>query len=225
MPNYVYNDIKIYGKEKDLDIFKNDVCIAGESVFSFTKLVPKPEDTSDLDDDFLPGWYRWGLRNWGTKWDCWDAELSEEKDHLKYKFITAWSPPFPIYDKLMKLYYQLIFDIVSYEPMNYWACELEAKNGEYTKIIEEAMEPLPVEPLEWGNFSVEKMICTRKDVLNNRTHVSIKDIFCESFPNNKNLTTSMNLSGSIQSNNENTSAGILLDDLDDDALLAELDNM
>ena len=97
MSNWVYNYMKVYGEDEELKKFKENVALNDDVVFSFKKFIERPEDTSSWAAEGFPGWYIWGLKNWGTKWDCWDAELSEEKDHLAYKFITAYNLPYPIY--------------------------------------------------------------------------------------------------------------------------------
>jgi hypothetical protein len=131
MPNWVYNYIKVTGKKENLERFKDDVALSDQKVFSFDKFVLKPEDTSSWAISGFPGWYVWGLENWGTKWDCWDAELSEEKDHLSYKFITAWSAPYPIYEKMIDTYKELNFKIDIWESVNYWTVEIATSGGKY----------------------------------------------------------------------------------------------
>ena len=120
MSNWVYNYIKVYGKDEELKKFKEDVALNNDIVFSFEKFVARPEDTSSWAASGIPGWYMWGLENWGTKWDCWDSELNEKKDHLEYKFITAWDAPYPIYDTMIEKYKKLNFNIDIWESVNYW---------------------------------------------------------------------------------------------------------
>jgi len=215
MPNYVYNEMSVYGKKQKLNEFKKHVAGKNRSGFGFENIIPKPNDTSSWADEFFPGWNNWSCENWGTKWNAWDTELTEEKNYLRYTFTTAWSPPFPIYDKLIETYSPLTFEIVSYEIINNWAYELEAKNSKYTKIIEETMEPLPMESLEWSNFLVEKMLCSRKDLLNNRIHVSIKEVIWKSCTKG---------TAASASENTNLESDCNVEDEDED-ILRELDNM
>lgn len=45
-------------------------------------------------------WYSWSCDNWGTKWNAYNSKVSEEQ----IKFDTAWSHPFPIIDKLSRMF-------------------------------------------------------------------------------------------------------------------------
>lgn len=50
-------------------------------------------------------WYDWSVANWGTKWNAYGFE--PDTDHSKEKeirFLTAWSAPHPILEKLAKLF-------------------------------------------------------------------------------------------------------------------------
>lgn len=54
------------------------------------------------------GWYEWSCANWGTKWDAYEYEFrSREPGRFVFKFETAWSPPWPIFDKLAELWPEL----------------------------------------------------------------------------------------------------------------------
>ena len=47
-----------------------------------------------------PTWYKWCIKNWGTKWSL--EEGSKLKDTNKLVFETAWSAPHPIMETLSK---------------------------------------------------------------------------------------------------------------------------
>jgi hypothetical protein len=216
MPNWVYNYIKVHGKDEELKNFKEDVALNNDVVFSFEKFEAKPEDTSSWAAEGFPGWYIWGLEKWGTKWDCWDSKLNEEKDYLKYKFITAWNAPYPIYEKMIETYKKLNFNIDVWESVNYWTVEITTSGGEYTKY----------------NFQDTALVHWKKnlyidfeyieDVLNDN---NIEIIKSEIYKKDENLTASIRLSGSNKSYSHNASAGYLFDDLDDDDILAGLEHM
>lgn len=60
--------------------------------------LPTLQDFADRIRDNLArygseDWYDWRIRNWGTKWNTYDASLSESPGQLVYTFLTAWSPP------------------------------------------------------------------------------------------------------------------------------------
>lgn len=82
-------------------------------------------------------WYRWNIKNWGTKWDCYQVEYIEMKNvcstnqifsnldiddisslkikHRKnvccltFRFETAWSTPSPVFSKLSGLFDVVLF--------------------------------------------------------------------------------------------------------------------
>ena len=48
-------------------------------------------------------WYDWSLKNWGTKWNAYDASVEvDTKDTLEVDFSTAWSAPIPIFLEIQK---------------------------------------------------------------------------------------------------------------------------
>ena len=67
MPEYVDTEIIIYGKRKDLEIFKEEVSETHlpkeyNSVFSFNKIIPMPENFSDYENSGpAPGRYYWQI--------------------------------------------------------------------------------------------------------------------------------------------------------------------
>lgn len=46
-------------------------------------------------------WYSWSCANWGTKWNAYSQENLEP---YKISFDTAWSSPFPVIEKLSKMF-------------------------------------------------------------------------------------------------------------------------
>lgn len=46
-------------------------------------------------------WYDWCINNWGTKWNAMDTQIRCDDE---ISFLTAWSPPDPIYLKLSEMY-------------------------------------------------------------------------------------------------------------------------
>lgn len=51
-------------------------------------------------------WYEWSVDNWGTKWNAYGFEdienfKTEETEGCIITFNTAWSPPLPIFQKLI----------------------------------------------------------------------------------------------------------------------------
>jgi hypothetical protein len=74
-------------------------------------LIPMPEElegTSGFDENGASGWYAWRCDNWGTKWDIYEAHCDRmDANTLVLAFFTAWSPPFPIYDKLTDMGFEV----------------------------------------------------------------------------------------------------------------------
>lgn len=48
-----------------------------------------------------PTWYDWCTNNWGTKWNAMDTHIVSNDE---INFLTAWTPPDPIYLKLSEMY-------------------------------------------------------------------------------------------------------------------------
>ena len=97
-----------YGKETNLIGEKSKIGKVGELPIKDEEF---PEElgtfwkfasTGKQDDR----WYSWQLRNWGTKWNTYDDELSYIDDDtcLYYHFDTAWSPPEEAIEALRKIY-------------------------------------------------------------------------------------------------------------------------
>jgi hypothetical protein len=71
--------------------------IDGEPTISFQKIRPMNEEllntecpTSVTSNKIgMPDWYKWRLKNWGTKWEAYDGSWIDGY----HAFTTAWSPP------------------------------------------------------------------------------------------------------------------------------------
>lgn len=58
-------------------------------------------------------WYSWNLANWGTKWSAYQCSiLKNTKTEVRILFDTAWSPPFPIFRKLVSFHPELKLDVL-----------------------------------------------------------------------------------------------------------------
>ena len=68
-------------------------------------LIPEPRDD---EGEPTSGWYDWRIENWGTKWDVYNATCDRmDANTLVLNFYTAWSPPIPIYDKLVDMGFEV----------------------------------------------------------------------------------------------------------------------
>ena len=71
-------------------------------------LIPMDEALLDNDAHAGDGWYTWRLQNWGTKWDVYESHCTRfDANTLQLYFYTAWSPPMPIYDKLVDMGFEV----------------------------------------------------------------------------------------------------------------------
>jgi hypothetical protein len=62
------------------------------------------EGKKALENEKLYGvtdWYEWSCKHWGTKWNSSDAFSDSPKEMT---FDTAWSSPFPVIEKLSKMF-------------------------------------------------------------------------------------------------------------------------
>ena len=66
-------------------------------------------------------WYDWRVKNWDTKWDAYDVEVTDDDpDQFEVTFNTAWSPPEAICNALREQYPDLSISWFYDEP----GCEL-----------------------------------------------------------------------------------------------------
>lgn len=115
MPNNT--DVRVYidhTNKKRIDdmenIFSND--------YPFNQIIPMPDDIErgNLTMDQRKAtngrnWYDWSIENWGTKWDAYELRVQRLSDTSLYVMMeTAWSPPIPIFEKLV----ELGFDVSAY---------------------------------------------------------------------------------------------------------------
>jgi hypothetical protein len=77
----------------------NDEELLGEG-FTMEKLTE--DELNELDDKYgAHDWYAWSNLNYGTKWgDCDTVCTRVDKNTLVYTFQTAWSPSFPMTQKI-----------------------------------------------------------------------------------------------------------------------------
>lgn len=128
MPNWCENKVTIVGGAAEI----NRLLSWAKSGSFFNNIVPMPPA---LLENFVhgdpriamnkklfgyDGWYDWRLAKWGTKWDIDpnDIIIEEEIDGpnatLKMTFLSAWSPPIPIYHALVAMGFKV--QAAWYEP-------------------------------------------------------------------------------------------------------------
>ena len=110
MPNHVTTTIHMKGSQNDLNKLrrlvdteeyprKNSV---ETSAFDFEVIIPG--GTASNKD-----WYNWRCENWGTKWNSYDANWSE--DNTCVSFQTAWSMPYPLLQAVALMFPNITFVI------------------------------------------------------------------------------------------------------------------
>jgi hypothetical protein len=182
MPNWVFNNVSISGKEEDLKKFMEK---AGKPYMTYHKGVRYQDaegnwkyDADKIDEhlkespisfmnfatpedidayfgasDYKPegydklsteermavamrfssdGWYDWNVRNWGTKWDACNPEITSDdpsSGSISYSFDTAWSPAEGAYRAMVEQHPELSFEFHCEEEQG-WGVEFEGTDGE-----------------------------------------------------------------------------------------------
>lgn len=75
-------------------------------------------------------WYDWAIKNWGTKWGCYDNKY----DDSTYRFTSAWGP---VSGDIMDMFLNDVptFDYY-YEEEQGWGAEYEVVDGELINTLE-----------------------------------------------------------------------------------------
>ncbi|HKD36266.1 MAG TPA: hypothetical protein VKB78_05680, partial [Pirellulales bacterium] len=77
-------------------------------------------------------WHEWCSDHWGTKWNAYDAGVTNNEDgSLHVNFDTAWSFPFPIFEKLVVDFSTLDFKGSAEEPNVEIFIKFEGRNGKF----------------------------------------------------------------------------------------------
>jgi hypothetical protein len=155
MPNWVSNNLRITGSSEEIKNFKerasqpNTTHWDGKTeqeheVLSFMNFIAPPQEaiasgeyygTHGWEDGKQTGntknnWYEFNNREWGTKWDASDADLTEDSTYaLTYYFQTAWSMPTPVFEVMASEHPNLVFSITCVEEQG-WGVEYESVDGE-----------------------------------------------------------------------------------------------
>lgn len=80
--------------------------------------------------------YHWNIINWGTKWDIYHDNITEETldwtegcDSIFIDFDTAWSPPTPWFETIVSKFPTLHFTLHYEEPGFFFAADVTGENG------------------------------------------------------------------------------------------------
>jgi len=107
MPNHTDNRVILsHDDSQQIDMIYN-IMNTDDTPLCQT-LIPMDEALLDNDAHADDGWYTWRLENWGTKWDVYETQCTRiNANTLQLYFYTAWSPPIPIYDKLVDMGFEV----------------------------------------------------------------------------------------------------------------------
>jgi len=108
MPNHTDNRVILsHNDSQQIDMIYN-IMNTDDTPLCQT-LIPMPkalECTQGSSDG--PNWYNWRLEHWGTKWDVYETHCTRiDANTLQLTFYTAWSPPIPVFDKLVDMGFEV----------------------------------------------------------------------------------------------------------------------
>ena len=113
MPNHVTNVISFSGDKSRISAMLKEIQNDKHGIGSvdFEKILPMPDTVYNgslgIHERELYGennWYDWRIGNWGTKWNSYGYTENTTFQDGKIKFLTAWSAPHPILQKLSEMF-------------------------------------------------------------------------------------------------------------------------
>lgn len=141
MPNWCINDLVVsHDDPNKMDELrkvveksvKNDS--GADSICSHFYPEPNYEE-EEVEDAFpqlgkpsiMPDWWNWRVVNWGTKWEESDLEvLEDEGNTMHLSFMTAWSPPRGIVQKMVEQGFSTEFWYME-QGNDFWGYELDGE--------------------------------------------------------------------------------------------------
>ena len=145
MPNHTDNRVILsHDDSQQIDMIYNVMNTEGTELCHH--LIPEPRDD---ENEPTSGWYDWRLENWGTKWDVYNVHMTRMGDNtLVMSFDTAWSPPIPVFDKMVDMGYKVTARYLD----EGWGYIGEYNDGDdwSTTDVESVVEDYPDLDLEFG---------------------------------------------------------------------------
>lgn len=95
------------------------------------------------------GWYDWNCREWGTKWDACDPDVSEPSfddfgnGSVSITFQTAWSIPTPVFEAIVAQHPTIDFDFDCEEEQGWGAKFTSSSGGGERSLIETESWDIP----------------------------------------------------------------------------------
>jgi hypothetical protein len=116
-----------------------------EAYYGASDYKPEGYDEMSLDEKMAhamkfssDGWYDWNVREWGTKWDACNPEMTNDDPStlsIGYRFDTAWSPAEGAFRKMVEQHPELGFEFHNEEEQG-WGVEYEGTDGELSVVKE-----------------------------------------------------------------------------------------
>ena len=102
MPNHTDNRVILsHADSQKIDAIYN--VMNTDDTELLNHIIPMPPE-----EEIASGWYDWRLDNWGTKWDIYETHCNRiDANTLSMTFYTAWSPPIPVFDKLVDMGFEV----------------------------------------------------------------------------------------------------------------------
>ncbi len=103
MPNHITNIVAVSGDEGRIQTMLKEIQTDEYGVGSvdFNKIIPMPDDADS---------YNWCIANWGTKWTSYGYTADSGFKDGKLTFLTAWSAPHPILQRLSEMFPDIEFE-------------------------------------------------------------------------------------------------------------------
>ena len=97
MPNHITNIVAVSGDEERIQAMLKEIQNDEYGVGSvdFNKIIPMPDDIDS---------YNWCIANWGSKCNSYGYTADTGFKDGKLTFLTAWSAPHPILQKLSEMF-------------------------------------------------------------------------------------------------------------------------
>ena len=108
MPNHTDNRVILsHDDSQQIDMIYN--IMNTEDTPLCQTLIPMPQELEGTQAfSGGPNWYDWRLKHWGTKWDIYNDTCERmDENTLVLSFDTAWSPPIPVFDKLVDMGFEV----------------------------------------------------------------------------------------------------------------------
>lgn len=131
MPNHCYCLLKAHYHGTENGVIQKFVdSIKGEDVvIDFSKILPVPDYIfqGDLDakaekEHGENTWYKWNIKNWGTKWGAYETRIETQSDwKVVIRFTTAWSYPEPIINKIFESNQGIAFEFIAADDGGWFA--------------------------------------------------------------------------------------------------------